>query len=99
MMLPGLSPRSASRTGSNPRPLERALTFANSFPNAIGEEEVKEEADEPALEALRSAGDDSPVYSDGEDDGGAGLFDSDSEEEARAEVPTVKDLMDSSVGN
>ena len=49
-MLPGLSPRSASRTGSNLRPLERALTFANSFPYAIGEEEVKEEADEPALE-------------------------------------------------
>ena len=63
-MLPGLSPRSASRTGSNPRPLERALTFANSFPNAIGEEEVKEEADEPALEALRSAGDDSPALAE-----------------------------------
>ena len=59
-MLPGLSPRSASRTGSNPRPLERALTFANSFPNAIGEEE----ADEPALEALRSAGDDSPALAE-----------------------------------
>ena len=35
--------------------------------------------------APAAEGDDSPVYSDGEDDGGAGLFDSDVEEEAKAE--------------